>query len=42
MSIKITKGNKSDISVLTDLTKGLKGKIYGDNGILKRSLEQAF
>ncbi|MCC2645999.1 MAG: transposase [Rickettsiaceae bacterium] len=26
MSIKFTKGNKSDILVLSDLTKGLKGK----------------
>jgi hypothetical protein len=30
MAIKITKGNKSDISCVTELVKGLSGSAYGD------------
>lgn len=38
MSIKITKGNRSDISVLSGLAKGLKGKIFGDKGYISKEV----
>jgi hypothetical protein len=38
MGIKITKGNKSDISVLSALAQGLKGKIYGDKGYISKEV----
>lgn len=38
MSLKITKGNKSDISVLVDLTQGLKDKIFGDKGYISKEV----
>ena len=31
MAIKITKGNASDLSVVSGITKGLYGKLFGDN-----------
>ena len=30
MAIKITKGNASDLSAISALTKGLEGKLFGD------------
>ena len=39
MNICITKGNKSDVSVLEKLTDGLKGMIFGDKGYI--SIEKA-
>jgi hypothetical protein len=32
MAIKITKGNKSDLSCVSALTQGLQGKLFGDKG----------
>ena len=32
MTIKITKGNASDLSVVSIITKGLYGKLFGDKG----------
>lgn len=38
MAIKITKGNKSDLSVAGNLAKGLKGKLFGDKGYISKEL----
>lgn len=38
MSIKITKGNMSDIKVTYCLVKGLQGKLYGDKGYISKAL----
>ena len=38
MAIKITKGNKSDLSVAGYLSKGLTGKLFGDKGYISREL----
>ena len=38
MAIKITKGNKSDLSCAASLAKGLKGKLFGDKGYISRDL----
>lgn len=38
MAIKITKGNKSDSSVASDLAKGLTGNLYGDKGYISKKL----
>ena len=38
MAIKITKGNKSDLSVVGDLSKGLIGKLFGDKAYIYKEL----
>ena len=38
MAIKITKGNKSDLSCTAGMAKGLKGKIFGDKAYISREL----
>jgi len=38
MSIKITKGNTSDLSCTVALTQGLQGKLFGDKGYISKSL----
>ena len=38
MAVKITKGNKSDVSVVSNLAKGLEGSIYGDKGYISKKL----
>lgn len=43
MSITLTKGNTSDISVVKQLIKGLVGKLYGDRGYISAKLfEECF
>jgi len=36
MAIKITKGNKSDLSAIPTLIKGLKGKLFADKGYISK------
>ena len=38
MAIKITQGNKSDLSVAEKLSKDLLGKLYGDKGYISKKL----
>jgi hypothetical protein len=38
ISFKLTKGNADDRSVVEDLSKNLRGKIFGDKGYISRSL----
>jgi hypothetical protein len=38
MAIKITKGNKSDLSCVSALTQGLQGKLFGDKGYISKDL----
>ena len=38
LAVKITKGNKSDISQAAILSKNLVGKIYGDKGYISKDL----
>ncbi|KJV52800.1 transposase DDE domain protein [Orientia tsutsugamushi str. Gilliam] len=38
MSVKITKGNKSDISVASVFSKGLSGKLFGDKAYISKEL----
>ena len=38
MAIKITKGNKSDLSVTPTLVKGLKGKLFADKGYISKEV----
>lgn len=38
MAIKITKGNKSDLSAILTLTKGLKGKLFADKGYISKEV----
>lgn len=38
MAIKITKGNKSDLSAAASLSKDLQGSIYGDKGYISKNL----
>lgn len=38
MAIKITKGNKSDLSCAYLLTKGLQGRLFGDKGYISKDL----
>jgi len=38
MAVKITPGNVSDLSVLTDITKNLKGKCYADKGYIGKNV----
>ena len=38
MAIRITTGNKSDISQASMLSKGLSGTIYGDKGYISKNL----
>jgi len=38
MAIKITKGNRSDLSAVSSLTKGLQGKLFGDKGYISKDL----
>lgn len=38
MAIKITKGNKSDLSCVDGLAKGLEGKLFGDKGYISKDL----
>lgn len=38
MAVKITKGNKSDLSVAAGLAKGLAGALYGDKGYISKKL----
>lgn len=40
VAVKITKGNKSDLSCAKYLSKGLEGKIFGDKGYISRDLFQ--
>ena len=36
IAIKITKGNKSDLSALDNITKNLHGKLFGDKGYISK------
>lgn len=38
MAVKITKGNKSDVSYVSNLVKGLSGNTYGDKGYISKNL----
>ena len=38
MAIKITKANKSDLSVLAPITQGLMGKLFGDKAYISKDL----
>jgi len=38
MGIKMNKGNRSDLSAVTSITKGLEGKIFGDKGYISKDL----
>lgn len=38
MAIKITKGNKSDVSCVSQLVKDLNGNTYGDKGYISKNL----
>ena len=38
MAIKITKGNKSDLSAIPTLIKGLKGKLFADKGYISKDV----
>ncbi len=38
MSVKITKGNKSDLSVASIISKVLSGKLFGDKAYISKSL----
>jgi Transposase DDE domain len=38
MAIKVTKGNKSDLSCADPLTKELQGKLFGDKGYISKDL----
>ncbi|WP_371253351.1 IS982 family transposase [Orientia tsutsugamushi] len=38
MSVKITKGNKSDLSVASVISKGLSGKLFGDKSYISKEL----
>ena len=38
VSIKLTKGNVSDVSVLNSMSKKIKGCIFGDKGYISRKL----
>lgn len=38
MAIKITKGNKSDLSCADSLVKGLQGKLFGDKAYISKEL----
>ena len=39
MAIKITKGNRSDLSAIPNLIKGLKGKLFADKGYILSVLD---
>ncbi|KJW07241.1 transposase DDE domain protein [Orientia tsutsugamushi str. UT144] len=36
MSVKITKGNKSDLSVASVISKVLSGKLFGDKAYISK------
>ncbi|KJV74086.1 transposase [Orientia tsutsugamushi] len=38
MSVKITKSNKSDISVSSVFSKGLSGKLFSDKAYISKEL----
>ena len=38
IAVKITKGNRSDLSCAMNLSKGLEGKIFGDKGYISKDL----
>ncbi|SPR10772.1 transposase [Orientia tsutsugamushi] len=38
LSVKITKGNKSDLSVASVISKGLSGKLFGDKAYISKDL----
>ncbi|KJW07265.1 transposase DDE domain protein [Orientia tsutsugamushi str. UT144] len=38
MSVKITKGNKSDLSVASIISKVLSGKLFGDKAYISKEL----
>ncbi|SPR15000.1 IS982 family transposase [Orientia tsutsugamushi] len=38
MSVKITKGNKSNLSVASVISKGLSGKLFGDKAYISKEL----
>ncbi|SPR02185.1 transposase [Orientia tsutsugamushi] len=38
ISVKITKGNKSDLSVASFISKGLSGKLFGDKAYISKDL----
>ena len=38
MAIKITKGNKSDLSAIPTLVKGLNGKLFADKGYISKAV----
>lgn len=40
VSLKITKGNKSDVSQVFDLAKHLQGFLFGDKGYLSKEIEE--
>ncbi|QES95685.1 IS982 family transposase [Orientia tsutsugamushi] len=38
MSVKITKGNKSDLSIASVISEGLSGKLFGDKAYISKEL----
>lgn len=38
MAVKITKGNRSDISTVLSMTQGLEGKLFGDKAYISKEL----
>ena len=42
MAIKIIKGNKSDLSGVGNLSKGLQGKLFGDKGYISKDYSVKF
>ncbi|KJW07706.1 transposase DDE domain protein [Orientia tsutsugamushi str. UT144] len=38
MSVKITKGNKNDLSIASVISKGLSGKLFGDKAYVSKEL----
>ncbi|KJV53078.1 transposase DDE domain protein [Orientia tsutsugamushi str. Kato PP] len=38
MSFKITKGNKSDLSIASVISEGLSGKLFGDKAYISKEL----
>ena len=41
MALRLTKGNRNDVTVAENLAMGLVGKIYGDKGYISKDLFQA-
>ncbi len=38
MAVKITKGNRSDISTVLSMTQGLEGKLFGDKAYISKEI----